>query len=244
MKTAIRPRRRLKTVVHIHTNYSVDSNCSPRELIQTARRRGVDCLAITDHDDIRGALEAREIGGIRIVIGSEITTSGGHMIGLFLEEDIPPGLTPEETARRIRGQGGLVLAPHPFLTACRHYLGPKMLDLLLWLDAVEVCNAQNILPWTDAKAARFARRHRLPAYCGADTHLRGYLDACHQYIPDFDGPASFRAALREAELVRGRFGPSYIARMAGRHLWQEVFNRPLGEFGENYYASRAIDAAA
>ena len=232
-------RVRLKTVIHVHTDYSFDSNTSPADLVATARDQGVECIAVTDHDEIRGALEAREISDdVRIIVGSEVTTQDGHLIGLFLEDNVEPGLTAEDTARRIKDQGGLVLAPHPFLNACRHFLGRKMHALLPWLDAVEVCNAQNILPWTDAKAARFAVRHGLPTYTGADTHLRGYLDGCFQLVPDFTGPDSFRASLTQSELVHGRFGPMYLAQMAGRHLWQEVFGSKLGTFGGNYYALR------
>ena len=211
--------KRLKTVIHIHTHYSFDSPTKPAELLATACKRGVDCLAITDHDEIDGALEAREIGGVRVIVGEEISSADGHVIGLFLSERIPPGLPVEETAERIRAQGGLVLAPHPFATLCRDSLHADALERLLpWLDAVEICNAQNPLPWENSMAERFARRHGLTPYVGDDTHLPGYLAACYQLVPAFDGPSGFLTALRVAELQRGRFGPSYFAAVAGLHL--------------------------
>jgi hypothetical protein len=224
--------QRLKTVIHIHTNYSFDSNTTPDELLETARQQGVDCLAITDHDEIDGALEAREIGGVRIIVGEEISSADGHVIGLFLTERIPPGLLVEETAERIKAQGGLVLAPHPFARLCRNSLHAEALQRLLpWLDAVEVFNAQNPLPWENLWAGRFARRHGIAAYVGDDTHVAGRLAACYQLLPAFDGAVGFLAALRAAELCPGRFGPGYFAALGVRHAWEAVFRQPFASFG-------------
>jgi predicted metal-dependent phosphoesterase TrpH len=209
----------LKTVIHIHTHYSFDSNTTPGELVETAHERGVGCLAITDHDEIDGALEAREIGGVRIIVGEEVSSAEGHVIGLFLTERIPPGLRVEETAERIRTQGGLVLAPHPFASLCRNSLhAPALARLLPWVDAVEVHNAQNPLPWENGHALRFALRHDFTQYVGDDTHIRGYLAACYQMLPEFAGPAGFMEALRGAELHRGRFGPGYYAAVAIQNM--------------------------
>lgn len=224
----------MKTVIHIHTNYSHDANTSCEALIETAREQNVDCLAITDHNEIDGALAARDIGGIDVIVGEEITSADGHVIGLFLTSRVPPGLPIEETAERIRAQGGLVLAPHPFSTLCSQSLGPAALRRLLpWLDAVEVCNAQNPLPWEDARASRFARRHRITPYAGSDTHIAGYLAGAYQTTRAFAGAADFQEALGEAELHPGRFGVGYFATMIGRHLWDKVFRQPLPGFGVN-----------
>jgi predicted metal-dependent phosphoesterase TrpH len=225
--------RLLKTVIHAHTNYSTDSNRSPLELVETARRQGVDCVAITDHDEIEGALLARTDGRVRVIVGQEVSTADGHLIGLFLEELVPPGRPAGETARRIHAQGGLVLAPHPFSTLCDDSLGSAMVELLPHLDAVEVSNAQNPLPWQDAQAARFAHRHGLPGYVGADAHLRGTLAACYQLMPDFQDAASFRTALLHAELFPGRLGVAYLAAMVCQSLYSNLLGRPLPGFGGN-----------
>ena len=148
---------RLKTVIHVHTHYSYDSDRSPEDLVRAARRAGVDCVAVTDHNEIAGALAARALGGVQIIVGEEITSADGHIIGLFLHERVPPGLSAEATAQRIHDQGGLVLAPHPFTILCDRSLGPHALARLRpWLDAVEVCNAQDFLPWENARARRYA----------------------------------------------------------------------------------------
>jgi len=225
---------RLKTVLHVHTNYSADSNVSPEELVATACRQGVDCVAVTDHNVIDGALAVRAAaGGLRVIVGEEITTVDGHLLGLFLDQAVSPRLPVEETIERIRDQGGLVFAPHPFACLCDNSLGRTVQRLAPLLDAVEIHNAQNPFWWEDTQAARFAHRHDLIPYVGDDAHVRGYLAASYQMMPDFDGSQSFLAALREAELCRGRFGLRYTAVMAARQLWHLVVGRPPGGFGAN-----------
>lgn len=235
----------LKTVIHVHTDYSFDANASPREVVEAARRQSVDCVAITDHNTIAGALEAQRIGGVRVIVGEEISTSEGHVIGLFLTERIPPKLSAEHTARRIRAQGGLVFAPHPAAALCEDSLRWSTLERLRpWLDAVEVANAQNPFVWEDARARRFARRHGLPSYVGADTHVRGHLAVAYQLVPDFAGPAEFLAGLRKAALVPGRFGVGYFAVMGARHAWGLVSRRPVCGFGANMRAASRPEAGA
>lgn len=224
---------RLKTVLHVHTNYSYDSNMSPREAVEEARRAGVDCLGITDHDDLRGALEVCNCRGVRVIVGAEISTADGHLIGLFLEEPVPPDLSARETAERIRAQGGLVLIPHPFCWLAHDHLGKHAAQLAPLIDAVEVHNAQNPLPWVDWRAARFAAQYNLPGFVGADAHLRGYQMPCCQIMDDFDGPQAFLESLRGAELHRGRFGPVYFATMGLQDLHRRLTGRPAPGFGSN-----------
>jgi predicted metal-dependent phosphoesterase TrpH len=102
--------------LHCHTSASFDSLAEPLKVVQAARDRGLTHLAITDHDRIDGALHARAaaIPGIVVIVGEEVKTTAGDLICLFLEEAIPPGLTPAETIARARAQGGLVGIPHPF----------------------------------------------------------------------------------------------------------------------------------
>jgi hypothetical protein len=136
-----------------------------------------------------------------------------------------------------------VLAPHPFATLCADSLGPVALRRLLpWLDAVEICNAQNLFPWEDGRAADFARAHGITPYVGADAHIAGHLGACWQDMAEFDGPAGFLRALRAGVLRPGRFRPSYFAWMAFRHYWEKAFGRALRGFGVNVTAPDAVPA--
>ncbi len=241
---------RLKTVVHVHTHYSYDSNASCADVLDAARRQGVDCVAITDHDTLEGAWECRELSAeqataglrpVRVIVGAEISSTDGHILGLFLREPVPRRLSGEETARRIRAQGGVVLAAHPAAWLCNASLRYAALERLLpWLDGVEVCNAQNPLLWEDRRARRFARRHGIAAFVGADSHVRGHLDGCYQELPDFDGPEGFRRSLQAAELHPGRFAPSYFAVAAVWTVAEKVTDWPFWGRGAAFYRSRRL----
>jgi predicted metal-dependent phosphoesterase TrpH len=207
---------RIKTVFHIHTDHSDDCDRSVGQLLQLARRRGVGCIAITDHDTISGAREMASAAGsdLEVIIGEEISTTGGHVIGLFLQEEIEPGMSPRETAEAIKDQGGLVIIPHPFnwmfgCGLCRHVY--ELLDLI---DAVEVCNAQNAWSVPNIRAERFANRHQFPHIVGTDLHHSDNLDACYQMLEPFDGPAGFMRSLRRAKFAKGRHDLSYFMRTA------------------------------
>lgn len=192
---------RLKTVIHVHTDHSHDSNATLDDIVRAARRDQVDCVAITDHDDIRAALALRRSGELRIIVGEEVSTSAGHLIGLFLEQHIPPGMTPRQTCQRIHEQGGLVFAPHPFASLCADSLFGAVESIASEIDAVEVCNAQNPFAWQDVRAARFAARHELTSFVGADAHIRLELCPCYQLMDDFHDAASFLDSLSRAQLI-------------------------------------------
>lgn len=206
----------LKTVFHVHTHYSDDSNAAPEDILAGAREAGVDCVAITDHDAIEGAIRLAELAGreLKVVVGEEISTAEGHLIGLFLSRWIPPDLPARETAERIRAQGGLVVVPHPFNTIFGCSLRQAVYDLLELIDVVEVCNAQNLSPLPNRRAEAFAREHGFPRIVGADAHHRGHLAPCYQWMPDFEDAASFLTALGSARLVPGRHPLRYFVRSA------------------------------
>lgn len=228
----------IRTAIHFHTHYSFDSNRSPRSIVETAAREGIDCVAITDHDSIEGAIEARELakqgvggGRVRVIVGEEIASHDGHIIGLFLTHKIEPGQSAEDTIADIRAQGGVALAPHPFCTLCDNSLGSNIERVAHLLDGVEVHNAQNPLPWQDAAAARFAAQRNMTAYVGCDGHIDGPLAPAYQIMPDFHSPRSFLESLRQAQLVAKRYGPAYFAQMIGRHFWDKVMPWRLPGYG-------------
>ena len=222
--------KRIKVAIHLHTHYSYDSNLSPATLIQAARRVGVDCLAITDHDELDGALEAQAQGGVRVIVGEEISSADGHLLGLFLQERIPPGLSGEETCAAIHAQGGVALAPHPFCILCENSLQKAARRLVEHLDAIEVYNAQNPLPWEDARAATLARQTGLPACVGMDAHLR-WLPLTYQRMDDFTDARGFLRALPQADFFKARVGFRYYALMGLRHFWDKLCARPVPGFG-------------
>ena len=198
------PVRRVRVDCHLHTVHSGDAVTTVEQLAGRLRRERVDVVCVTDHHTLAGAHEAlsREIGA-RVVVGEEIRTHAGEIIGLFLTERVPYVLPLEEAARRVRAQGGLVYAPHPF-DASRTSLGAEGLARLReldLLDVVEVFNAKCARAEDNLRAARFAREHGLPEAGGSDAHDPQGVGAAYVEMPDFDGPAAFLAALPEGRVT-------------------------------------------
>lgn len=234
-----------KTVIHVHTDFSLDSNASPASVLETAHTERVDCVTITDHDEIDGALEAERLAegsDVHVVVGEEVSSRDGHIIGLFIRERIPGGLSAEETVLRIRAQGGVVLAPHPFTPLCQHSLRRATARILPWLDGIEIQNAQDPLVWSVPRSRRFARRYGIAPYVGADAHVRGYLAGCYQMMQPFDNANSFRRSLRSAKLFPGMFPAGYFVAMGGRHAWNRVIGTHWRDYGLNVRQRAAITA--
>lgn len=206
----------LKTVFHVHTDYSPDCDIPVEGLLAEARARGVRCLTVTDHDTIEGARAAAALAGpdLQVIIGEEVSTSQGHLIGLFLHEHIEPGQSARRTAELIRRQGGLVIAPHPFNCLFDCSLRDAVYDVIDLLDAVEVSNAQNVLPLANHRALALAERFNLPMLVGTDAHHLGSLDACHQLLPGFEGPREFVQSLLSGQRFAARHPLSYFLQTA------------------------------
>ncbi len=171
-------------------------------LLETYRDRGIDCAAITDHNEIGGALEAERLEIIRVIVGEEIMTSQGEIIGLFLTERIASGLTPLETVEAIRSQGGIVAAPHPTDRLRGSALRPSALaELSEHLDLVEVFNARTMLSSDNDSARRFQESSPAIACAGSDAHTADEVGGCYNEIDDFSGPQDFLAKMASARLV-------------------------------------------
>lgn len=232
----------IKTVFHVHTDHSDDCNNSVEALIDIARRQNIGCITITDHDAISGAraMAAQAGPDLKVIIGEEISTTGGHLIGLFLHEEIAPGGSPRKTAEAIRAQGGLVVVPHPFNRMFGCGLCEHLDELAGLIDAVEVCNAQNLWSVPNRRAEKFAERNGYPALVGTDLHHGDDLDACHQWVPPFETPQEFLASLRKATFVKGRHHLAYFARTA----WYVFLDRTNIGLPETFGANCAYDRRA
>lgn len=194
---------RIRVDMHVHTMWSGDSTTTPDEIAEAVVRTGVDVICVTDHHAIEGALSLARSLPCRVVVGEEIATHTGELIGLFLSERIPQGLTAVDTARRIRAQGGLVYVPHPFDPMRRNLAAATLADLTErgLIDAVEVINAKTSLDSLNARARRWARDHGLASGAGSDSHVPEALAAAVVEMPDFDGPGSFLASLADGVAV-------------------------------------------
>jgi hypothetical protein len=191
--------------LHMHTDHSPDCATPVEVLLATAREQGLGAIAVTDHNEISGALEARALAdqaGVKVIVGEEVKTAGqGEVIGLFLEEKIPRGLTLEETVAEIKRQGGIVYVPHPFdrLHSVPDY--EHLLKIIDDVDAIEVFNPRVAIGAFNEEAARFAAKYRIVEGAGSDSHVAQGLGSVRLRMRDFDGPREFLQSLRDAEIV-------------------------------------------
>jgi predicted metal-dependent phosphoesterase TrpH len=198
--------------LHCHTSASFDSLAAPRTVVAAAARRGLTHLAITDHDRIEGALEARAAApdGLTVLVGEEIRTRDGDLIAVFLSEAVPPGLSATETIAAVRAQGGMVGIPHPF-DRFRGSLSkgdvPRNLEALATtVDWVEAWNARLIIGDGNARAAELAKAAGVPGVAVSDAHTALEVGVAYTAIHGDPSTADgLRAALAEGpELVMGR----------------------------------------
>jgi predicted metal-dependent phosphoesterase TrpH len=189
--------------LHSHTMYSGDSTTTFDEIEQSAHECGIDVLCITDHNAIKGAVELADRLPCRVVVGEELRTHAGEIIGLFLTDRIAFGTPPADAASAIRAQGGVVYVPHPFDPMRRNMAEAPLREIIAagLVDAIEVFNAKTSLPSLNAKAADLASEFDLAAGAGSDAHVPDALGAAFVEMPDFDGPADFLNKLREARIV-------------------------------------------
>jgi predicted metal-dependent phosphoesterase TrpH len=201
--------------LHMHTDHSGDCATPVEVLLQTARDRGLGAIAITDHNEVSGALEAREIAAemddIEVIVAEEVKTAEqGEVIGLFIEEKIPKGLTMAETIAAIREQNGLVYVPHPF---DRFHSVPDyehLLDIVEEIDILEVFNPRVAVTAFNEEAERFARKYRIVPGAGSDSHVAQGLGSVRVRIHDFEGPAEFLEAMRDADITRKHKNLVYV----------------------------------
>ena len=201
---------------HMHTHFSQDCMVTPEALVRRCERVGLTCIAVTDHNSIAGSRAVQAIASFTVILGEEVKSTEGEITGLFLQEEVPPGLTPIETAKRIKEQGALVSVPHPFAGTGRSSLARSPLIAILdYVDLIEGFNARTMSSKTTESGRTFADEHGLIKTAVSDAHTLGELGRTYTEFPDFDGtPQGFKQALAEATLVEhpaGRFVHVYTS---------------------------------
>ncbi|MDP9293682.1 MAG: PHP domain-containing protein, partial [Actinomycetota bacterium] len=206
VREALAARPLIEVDLHMHTDHSHDCATPVEVLLSAARDAGLGAIAVTDHNEISGALDARAKAaefGVKVIVAEEVKTADqGEVIGLFLEELIPRGMSLAETIAEIRRQGGLVYVPHPFdrLHSVPDY--EHLLAVVEDIDALEVFNSRVAIPAFNEEAVRFAAKYRIVGGAGSDAHVPQGLGSVRIRMRDFDGAEEFLESLRAADIVR------------------------------------------
>ncbi len=197
----------LKADLHIHTEYSIDSNMPLDKIINRCLETGINCIAIADHGTVEGALKMQNIAPFPVIIAEEILTTHGEIMGMFLKDGIPSGLSPNETISRIKAQGALVCIPHPFDIVRQSALNAKIVEEILdQIDVMEVFNSRTLFQ-SSAKAQILARKYGIPGSAGSDAHTPNEIGNAYVEMPEFNGRDDFLNALAKAKICGQKTNP-------------------------------------
>ena len=176
--------------LHIHTHYSKCSNLKPDVILKTAKEKGLNGIAITDHNSIKGALEVAKLNkdkNFEVIIGEEIKTLQGEVLGLYLKQEIITDNL-EDAINQIKKQGGLAILAHPFAYIRQSFRG-DIEKLKNKLDGIECFNSRTLYPWLDKRANKLAETHNLAKTGSSDAHFWFEIGA---------GYTEFKGSLKQA----------------------------------------------
>jgi predicted metal-dependent phosphoesterase TrpH len=210
-----------KADFHIHSEYSMDCSTTLDQIIKACEKKRINCMALTDHGAVEGALKLQKIAPFRVIVGEEILTTRGEIMGLFLQEVIPSGLSIEESIRRIKEQGGLFCAQHPFDKIRPDALKAEvMVEIASQIDVVEIFNSRNPLKHSSELAQAFAKEHDLPGTAGSDAHAAFEIGNAYIEMPEFKDKHEFLNALRQGKVTGKRASP--LGRI--NSIWAKISN--------------------
>jgi len=196
--------------LHAHTLWSKDCLMPFDRIIRVCEQRGIDRIAITDHNTADGALAMQKIAPELVIVGEEIMTTQGEILAYFVQEGIPADLSPDETIRRLRDQGAVISVSHPFDQLRKGaWREEDLLKIIDRVDAIEIFNARCMIPSDNDKAIAFAQRHNLIGTAGSDAHTTSEYGRAMTRMQPFEGPADFLASLRQAEYIK-HLSPFYV----------------------------------
>jgi predicted metal-dependent phosphoesterase TrpH len=208
---------------HCHTVYSEDSLTQPADLVRACRRKGIDRVVVTDHNTIAGARAAQAIDAELVIVGEEIMTTRGEILAAFVSEEIPQGLTPQETIRHLKDQGAFISVSHPFdRWRSGHWQEGDLLEILSDIDAIEIYNSRCMLVEFNQKAQQFAETHHLAGTVGSDAHVAFELGQSLMELEPFEGADGLRDVIRRG-VPKVRRSPAWV-RLTSRYA---VFYKKL-----------------
>lgn len=191
----------LKADLHIHTEFSMDCSTPLDKIVKRCQELGINCIAVADHGIVDGALMMQKLAPFRVIVAEEILTTQGEIMGMFLKETIPGGLTPQETIKRIRAQGGLVNIPHPFETMRGSALKDWVINEIAGeIDLIEVLNSRSPFTANSEKARAFAEKHGIPGSAGSDAHTIYEIGNAYVEMPEFKDKDDFLKSLARGKI--------------------------------------------
>lgn len=194
----------LKVDLHTHSSASVDGGIRAEQYQQLLTDGRLDALAITDHNRIDMAVTLRKSLGNRIIVGEEITTTGGEIIGLFLHKPVQPNLSPLKTVQAIKGQGGIVYIPHPFETVRRGLSRQTLEEIAEYIDIVEVYNGRAVFQNRGPEAVAWARLYQLLPAASSDAHGIKGIGSAYTLVNTVPTRDSFMRLFRTGRLITTR----------------------------------------
>jgi hypothetical protein len=179
-------------------------------LVVTCRRKGINRVVVTDHNTIAGARAAQALDPELVIVGEEIMTTQGEILAAFVSEEIPRGLTPQETIHRLKDQGAFISVSHPFDSwRSGGWREANLLEILPQVDAIEVYNSRCMLPRFNREARRFAEKHKVAGTVGSDAHAAFELGRSLMVLEPFEGPEGLRNVIRTGK-QKVRWSPPWF----------------------------------
>jgi predicted metal-dependent phosphoesterase TrpH len=200
----------LRVEFHCHTNFSKDSLTRPRDLVDTCRRKRIDRVVVTDHNTVAGARAAHALDPELVIVGEEIMTTRGEILAAFVSEEIPKGLSPQETIRGLKDQDAFISVSHPFdRWRSGAWQEDDLLEILPQVDAIEVYNSRCMNPRFNREAREFAQKHNIAGTVGSDAHAAFELGRSLMLLEPFEGADELRKVIRTG-LSQVRWSPPWV----------------------------------
>lgn len=213
----------LKTDLHLHSNRSPDCDTSPESIVRTCVRRGINCIALTDHNTFSGVHALQSIAPFRVIPGEEIKTTRGEIIGLFLQDEVARGKSPRDTAEEIRAQGGLVYVPHPFDRVRKSVIEREaLLEIIDLVDIIETHNSRITFEADQVAAEMFAAEHNKLRGGGSDAHIWWELGHSYVEMPEFEGAQGFLEAIGRGQ-VHGKLSSPAVHFASTFAKWRKKY---------------------
>jgi len=191
----------LKVDFHVHSHFSPDGDMPPEDIVKLAKEKGLDAIAVTDHNTIEGGKVTKKLAkgkDLVVFVGSEIKTMDGEIIGIGLRRDVEEGLSLMETCELIKRQNGFIIVPHPF-DRFRRGIGKEIKKIIKFIDAVEVFNARTLFDSFNRKSMEFAEEFSLSKVAGSDAHFGDEMGSAYTLVDASKEDGAILKAVKEGK---------------------------------------------